>query len=67
MNSRVKNGLFMCFAFIIYCAVPQKLTLEKTYKPVCKLPVNLRLKSIYQHKYWIFFGNIGEPVVVNTH
>ena len=57
----------MCFAFIIYCVVPQKLTLEKTYKPVCKLPVNLRLKSIYQHKYWIFFGNIGEPVVVNTH
>ena len=33
----------------------------------CELPVNLRLKSIYQHKYWIFCGNIGEPVVVNTH
>lgn len=34
MNSHVKNGLFMCFAFVIYCEVPQKLTLEKTYKSV---------------------------------
>ena len=33
----------------------------------CELPVNLRLKSIYPHKYWIFYGNIGESVVVNTH
>ena len=33
----------------------------------CELPVNLRLKSIYPHKYWIFYGNIGGPVVVNTH
>ena len=33
----------------------------------CELPVNLRLKSIYPHKYWIFCGNIGEPVVVNMH
>ena len=33
----------------------------------CELPVNLRLKSIYPHKYWIFYGNIGELVVVNTH
>ena len=29
---------------------------------VCKLPVNLRLKSIYPHKYWIFCENIDEPV-----
>ena len=34
---------------------------------LCKLPVNLRLKSIYPHKYWIFCENIDEPVVVNTH
>jgi len=27
----------------------------------------LAIKSIYPHKYWIFCGNIGEPVVVNTH
>ena len=33
----------------------------------CELPVNLRLKSIYPHKYWIFCGNIDEPVVVNMH
>ena len=39
--------------------------IEKALK--CELPVNLRLKSIYPHKYWIFYGNIGEPVVVNTH
>ena len=34
---------------------------------LCELPVNLRLKSIHPHKYWIFRGNIGEAVVVNTH
>ena len=33
----------------------------------CELPVNLRLKLIHPHKYGIFCGNIGEPIVVNTH
>ena len=44
---------------------------ERTFyrwkKRKCELPVNLRLKSIHPHKYWIFCGNIGEAVVVNTH
>ena len=33
----------------------------------CELPVNLRLNLLTLHKYWIFYKNVGELIVVNTH
>ena len=52
-------------AFI--CFEDEKIRFCTVLMRKCELPVNLRLKLVYPHKYWIFYGNIGEPVVVNTH
>ena len=55
-------------SMVLFPAMHRKsAVLPCSFSVVCKLPMNLRLKSIYPHKYWIFCGNIDEPVVVNMH